>query len=136
MEGLTKPFCDEVLGRLGELQDDATPKWGVMTAPELVPHLIGTMLYSMGQLPVGKSYGNWFTHKLLAPIALSGIIRPPRNLPTLNKSGERTPGLSAPGDLGTLSDSIDDNCAVASCLLYAVVEAYKLFVPRRFSDAQ
>lgn len=105
---LDAEFGAEVVRRCGALPTDRAPRWGVLRADELVPHLIGTVRYSMGQLPESGFYGNWFTQRLLPPLVYTIGMGPPKNLKSLDKDGNRVEAISCPGDSDTLQEAIDE----------------------------
>ncbi len=107
MKGMDSAFIEDTIQRLRKLEPDRTPAWGKLTAAELVPHLIGVIHHSMGDLPPLKFTGNWFTSTILPHIVYTGMVPPPRNLKVKSTAGEELPALSSPGNLDTLRETMD-----------------------------
>jgi hypothetical protein len=108
MRGLTEPFIDEVCAKLAGVAADAKPHWGKMTGADVVPHLIGTVRMSMGEIPAIGFNGNWFTMTLLKRIALTGLTLPPKNIKTYNDRGEEVEAIQSPGDVEALRAAMLD----------------------------
>mgnify|MGYP007073318757 FL=1 len=103
---LDTAFGAEVVQRCRALPNDRSPNWGVLRADELVPHLIGTVRYSMGELPEAGFYGNWFTQRILPTLVYTIGMGPPKNLESLDQAGNRVEAVSCPGDCDTLQEAI------------------------------
>ena len=108
MNGIDQGFVANSAERLRALPPDRKPKWGKLTAPELVPHLIGAFKSSMGELPPTKFIGNWFTTTVLPPIVYTGWLMPPKNIKLLNEKGEAIPALSVPGSIEDLAAVMEE----------------------------
>lgn len=104
---LDATFGADVVRRCRGLSTGQKPLWGVLTADELVPHLIGTVRYSMGELPQAGFYGNWFTQNILPPLVYTIGMGPPKNLKSLDTQGNRVEAVSSPGDCDTLQAVIE-----------------------------
>ena len=102
MKGLNRDFAEETLERLARLEDDRMPSWGSMSASDLIPHLIGTLRFSLKQIEGPPYSGNWLTTTLAPPVAFTGWLSPPKNLRLRGKDGAPAPLVTAPGDLAVL----------------------------------
>jgi hypothetical protein len=69
-----RDFADEVIERLALLPPDRIPRWGVMKAGQLVPHLAHSMLWCMGQREAPPFVGNWLTRTIVGPLVVCGWI--------------------------------------------------------------
>jgi hypothetical protein len=81
---------DELRARLAQLTPDTSPRWGRMTAPQMVAHLADSARMALGDLPVAsKKLPLRFT-----PIKQLFIycIPIPKNVPTAPELIRRTPG--------------------------------------------
>ena len=75
IQPMDRAYVRSAVERLGKLTDDARPEWGQLTAPELVPHLIGSMDLSMNRHPEPLEFsGNWFTVNVAFRVAMSGLM--------------------------------------------------------------
>ena len=108
MKGIDQEFVASSAGRLRALPADRKPKWGKLTAPELVPHLIGAFKSSMGEVSSGKFIGNWFTTTILPPIVYTGWLMPPKNLTLKSDQGEPLPAISIPGTIDDLVSVMEE----------------------------
>lgn len=104
-----RDYADEIIRRLRALTPDRKPKWGKMSASDLVPHLTVSMLYSMGRRGERPFIGNWFTKKLIAPIVLNGWVPMVKNVQL---------GPAAPPD--TTGFTLEDLQAVLNEYMLAV----------------
>ena len=93
MRKFDRTYGKEVIERLRRLQPDAHPKWGVMKSEELVPHLIGTMRFSMGDLGEQHFMGNWVTVNVVGPLLLNGILPMPKGVKFKDSEGKSQPAL-------------------------------------------
>lgn len=108
MKGLDREFATAAIERLSKLARDAKPKWGTMTADEVVPHLIAAIRSSTGEIEPPAFIGNWFTKTILPPIVYTGLLLPPKNLKTKSSDGTEHPVQKCEGDLDTLAETIED----------------------------
>lgn len=107
MRKFDRNYAKEVIERLRRLQPGVQPKWGVLKSDELVPHLIGTMRYSMGDLEEQHFMGNWITLKVVGPLLMNGILPMPKGVQFKDSKGKPQPALSAPGNLDDLEAEIE-----------------------------
>jgi len=82
-----RDFAAEVIERLSALPPDRTPNWGLMKAPELVPHLNHSMLWSMGRREAPAFVGNIVTKNLVWPAFKLGLLSIPKNVKIPLKDG-------------------------------------------------
>lgn len=108
MQKFDSAFAADVIERLGRLEPDAKPAWGRMKAEELIPHLLGTMQFSVGEGPNIPYGGNWVTENIVGPLLLNGILPMPKNVKFKDEEGEAAPALSSPGTLEDLKASMDE----------------------------
>jgi hypothetical protein len=108
MKGIDLEFIDKCMTRLAKLKPDTKPAWGKLKADEMVPHLIGTLKSSMGDLPEQGFIGNWFTTTILPHIAYTGWVGPPKNLKSRDRSGAVTPAVMYPGNANDLASCMKD----------------------------
>lgn len=109
MPTLTRDMARQTLERLEPLKPDSKPKWGEFTGEDLVPHLIGTFQYSMGHLERElRDVSNWVTTRVLPLLLFSGILKFPRNVKLKDSKGRVVPAISAPGDLTTLKEVMEE----------------------------
>lgn len=107
MKKFDRIYAKEVIERLRRLRPDVQPRWGVMKPDELVPHLIGTMRFSMGDLGEQYFMGNWVTVNVVGPLLMNGILPMPKGVKFKDAKGTPQPGLSAPGDIDDLEVEIE-----------------------------
>lgn len=107
MKGIDRGFVKASKERLCALPLDRKPQWGRLTAPELVPHLIGAFKASMGEVSSGKFIGNWFTTTILPPVIYTGWFMPPKNVSLKNDAGEALPAICVPGTVDDLVAVMD-----------------------------
>lgn len=74
MRDFDRDFADEIVERLATLPAGRVPRWGVMRAEELVPHLTHSMLWSMGRREAPAFKGNWVTTRLVGPMVMRGWL--------------------------------------------------------------
>ena len=72
---------DELVGRLARLTPDTRGRWGRMTAPEMVCHLLDSYHVAMGKRDV-SSVDTLFTRTLLRFFAIHVPVRWPQGVPT------------------------------------------------------
>ena len=91
--------------RARRLTAESTPRWGKMSAPQMVAHLTNAMRMATGELPVkGKRHpARLFPLKQL----LIYMVPLPRNLPTAVELISRTPEPFT-GEVAAFSAAIDD----------------------------
>ena len=68
------------LERFGKIASDAKPLWGKMTGAQMIGHVTGTLLYTLGDTPVLPFRGNFKTQYVYAPLLLNGILNFPKNI--------------------------------------------------------
>ncbi len=110
MPELTRPIASEIAGRLEKLAPNSKPAWGILTSPELVPHLIGTLKHSMGQMEGAPYVGNWAYKYILGPLALANVLSIPKNV-TIKKNGKNLPAMAWPGALSDLRACMEEYIA-------------------------
>jgi hypothetical protein len=95
-------YAEEVLTRLKNVPQDATPCWGYLTRDQLYAHLTNALRYSMGRSGEPVNNSNWFSRNIIRPLLLWGVLRIPKNV--------KIPGLDQipDGDLETLQAVIED----------------------------
>lgn len=80
MEEFDHDYVTRLLFRLGQLKQDARPKWGKMTAQDMVRHLAQSLKYSMGRLGRLTDRSNAVTRRIVKPTILNRIVSIPKNL--------------------------------------------------------
>jgi hypothetical protein len=75
-----RDFAEEIMSRLKKLPADRAPKWGAMSAGELVPHLTHSILWSMGRREAPPFIGSWITRRLVWPAFAHGWLSIPKNV--------------------------------------------------------
>ena len=95
-------YKEELIDRLRGLTPETQPKWGRMTADDLIPHFAFVIRYSMGQ---GKPafFGNWFTRRVFGPLIFNGILKIPKNV-KLPMPDYSTETVRTPDDFSALLD--------------------------------
>jgi hypothetical protein len=71
----------EILGRLHSVRPDSPPRWGKMTARQMVCHLSDTFLAAMGEKPTQIAQG-YAARKLIKWVALYVPLPWPKGVPT------------------------------------------------------
>lgn len=79
-----------VVERLHRLQPDATPRWGRMTAPQMLAHLSDSFRMAMGQLPI-KSRNIWFAQRFPAKHIFLYVMPFPKGAPSAKELTTRPP---------------------------------------------
>ena len=79
MPGVDRQFVAELIGRLSTLQVDSPPRWGRMTAPQMLAHCTIAVRYSLGKEGESPREWGWILQHLAAPVVLSGLFRMPKN---------------------------------------------------------
>ena len=105
MKTLLNPHdCDELLRRLPKLSPTDQPRWGRMSAHQMVVHLSDSLRGSLGEKPV-KPYGTIFTRTFLKWVALWTPLRWPPGLktpPEMDQEHGGTPPTVFAADLDKL----------------------------------
>ena len=73
--------ADELVGRLARLTPDTRGRWGTLTAPEMVCHLLDSYRLATGERAVSM-VDTLFTRTLLRFIALHTAVPWPKGVPT------------------------------------------------------
>ena len=110
MRDFDRDFAEEVIERLAALPPDRAPRWGVMRATDLVPHLTHTMLWSMGEREAPNFTGNWLTTRVIGPMVVRGWLPIVKNVRITIPEGTNGEG----------NDTLNDLRAVISIYLAAV----------------
>ena len=106
---LSNKTAAQALERLAKIPPDAKPKWGAFKGNDVVPHLIGAFQYSMGRLDADiQDVSNFFSRRVAGHLMFSGILRIPKNVKFKTGDGQVTPPIMAPGDIGTLNDTMEE----------------------------
>jgi len=79
----------ELLERLGRLRPEASPRWGRMTAPQMLAHLSDWMLMASGELPVAAK-NVVLRHAPIKQLAIYWLPFP-KGVPTAPELLARTP---------------------------------------------
>ena len=111
MRNLDHDYVDEIVSRLRSLDPETRPKWGRMSAREMVGHLAEAVRYSMGRGPELRDCSTWFTRTVLRRLLFWGVVRIPRNV-TLPRPEAPRPALRARADLETLHALMEEYLAV------------------------
>lgn len=101
-------YAEEVVHRLGNIRQDARPRWGELSRDGLIEHLIWAMRHSMGRSRTIPFVGNCLTRYVARPLILSGALPLARNSRAsriLKQQGLRT---REPGDLETLHALVEE----------------------------
>lgn len=101
-------FVAEVIARLGKLRPDAKPRWGKMTADEMVGHLIESLRSAMGRGPELPDVSTWFTRNLIGPLLLAGWLPIPKNVKGVRPVGTPNDAPMPRGDAETLHAVMDE----------------------------
>lgn len=92
---------DEIVRRLRAVRPDSVPRWGRMTAHQMVCHLADAIRMATGQRPVAAN-SNWFKRTILKAIALYAPIPWPPGIPTspeINQERGGTRPVDFPADV-------------------------------------
>lgn len=103
-----RDFAAEVIDRLAELPADRVGNWGVMKAPDLVPHLTHAMLWSMGRREAPAFVGNWVTKNLVWPAFRLGLLSIPKNVKIPIRDGAANPNDSLADLQQVLADYLSE----------------------------
>lgn len=98
-------YVREVIDRLASIAPDANPRWGTMTPPDMIMHLLGAVKYSMGRLPLQTGKRQPLIEWIVRPLLLGGWLPMPRNV-SVERQGFQT--FTAPGDLETLHAVLEE----------------------------
>ena len=102
MRDFDRDYAHEIVQRLSALGSDRKPRWGVMCAGDLIPHLTHTVLWSMNRREPPPFAGNWVTVNILGPLAKRGWVPVLRNVKINGVEGNAADNLddlqSAIGD--------------------------------------
>lgn len=71
---------DTILARLEKIDEDATPLWGGMSAPQMRSHLRTALRYSLGKEEPSPDESSFVNKYILVPLLLSGTIKIPKNV--------------------------------------------------------
>ena len=105
MRDFDRDFAREIVERLDALPPERKPKWGVMRAEELVPHLTHSMLWSMGRREAPEFAGNWVTTHIVGPLVIRGWLPILKNVRISVRPGTNNDGQDTLEDLeGVLAD--------------------------------
>jgi hypothetical protein len=104
MREFDRDFADEIVARLTALPADRTPRWGVMRAHELVPHLTHSVLWSMGRREAPAFIGNWATKNLIGPLIVNGWLPILKNVRIPIREGTNGSGRETITDLRAALD--------------------------------
>jgi len=80
MQHLDADYVDDLIRRLSRIPADAIPRWGDLRGTTLTEHLIWAVRHSMGRSKQMPFFGNWFTCRVIGPLALLGLLPIPKNL--------------------------------------------------------
>jgi hypothetical protein len=97
-------YRDEVLYRLAKLTSSVTPRWGKMTAGEMVCHLSDSFRVSLGQKRVAST-ATWFTRSIYKWAALWSPFPWPHGVQTPRELDQQiggTPPVQFAADLAEL----------------------------------
>ncbi|MBX7255482.1 MAG: DUF1569 domain-containing protein [Candidatus Hydrogenedentes bacterium] len=85
-----RQFVDDLTRRLSALRPDTPPRWGRMTAPQMLAHCTHAVRYSLGKEGVSPREWNPFLQAIARPVVLSGLLSMPRNAkaPRIFEPGE------------------------------------------------
>lgn len=115
MAKLNTNYAHLALGRLEKLTDDATPRWGTMTAAQMVGHLNQVVLYTMGHGPEMPYRGNWKSRYVFRPLIVGQFVKMPRNVRLPRPEGSRGPRVFPEGTLEELRVTLDEYLRRAEC---------------------
>lgn len=80
MPKFDQTMIDQVMERLGKIDDDAKPLWGSMSAPQMRAHLVTAVRYSLGKEAESPDESTLLTKWVLVPLLLSGLLKLPKNV--------------------------------------------------------
>jgi len=106
MPALTSANKSVYLSRFEKIAPDAKPLWGKMTGAQMIGHVTGTLLYTLGDTPVIPFRGNFKTQFIYAPLLLNGILKFPKNV-KIPQSKKAKPIQFTDGTIDVLSATID-----------------------------
>jgi len=107
MPNFDREFIDASVERLKQIDLDAPPQWGEMTAAQMMGHNNMLIIYSLGKLPQLPSMSGWATRNIVAPLILNGIIKMPKNLKAKAKEGVPAPPPPPPGNIDLLTNALE-----------------------------
>lgn len=99
----------ELVRRLQMVSPDSPPRWGKMTAHQMICHVTDSYRGPMGEKEMGRAEG-WHFRKLMKWVALSLPFPWPKNLGTLPEMDQRRGGtrpLGFEADLTQLKDAME-----------------------------
>lgn len=102
----------EVLERIERLHPDLQPRWGKMTAHQMLLHLVDSCLMALNKRPV-KNLSNFITRSIVKWVVLRGS-RMPKNVGTaaeLDQKKKGTPPKEWEQDKQLLVGLINEFCA-------------------------
>ena len=106
MPMLSESTVQSYMDRFAKVAPDAKPLWGKMTGAQMLGHVTGTLLYTLGEVPLLQFRGNFKTQYIYAPLLLNGILKFPKNVPL--PRGKNQPAPKFPeGDLVSLKAAVD-----------------------------
>ena len=108
MQHFDGDYAEAIIRRLGNIRQDAQPRWGALSRDAMIEHLIWAMRHSMGRSRTVPFVGNGFTRHLVRPLLLAGVLPLSRNsraARTLQRQGLQT---RESGDLETLQAILEE----------------------------
>ncbi len=108
MGKLDKAFAKEAVDRFRKLAPDAKPAWGKLNGTTVIHHLLWATNYSMGKHGQQHFNGNWFFEKIIGPLALSGVLKLPKNVRFKTADGEIDTALNEVGTIDDLAAALDE----------------------------
>lgn len=80
MKRFDQNFADTVLKRLQGLDPATPPRWGTMSAPQMIGHLVIVHRYTMGDGPDMPFKGNWKSTRIFKPLIVHGFVAIPKGI--------------------------------------------------------
>lgn len=105
MKDFDHDFVTEAVARLGGIEPDAKPAWGVLTRQGLYHHLADIVRFSMGKGGRMPDTSNWIMRRIVGPLTMNGVMRIPKNLKTPMATGAPP---SVQDDLETLHAVLEE----------------------------
>lgn len=108
MSKLSREFAADAVERFRMLAPGTRPAWGKLTAATVIPHLIGTMNYSLRKKTPLPFTGGWLTTRFVGPLIIGGLMPIPKNVKFKDIDGAELPPMSDEGDVLKLAQVMEE----------------------------
>jgi len=108
MQHFDSDYGEQLIERIRQIPEDATPLWGKMHRKDLIEHFIWVLHHAMGRSTQVPDFSNWFSRSVLKWLAMSGFLPIPKNLQLPTQLTSRGVTSQEPGDLEDLQAIIEE----------------------------